>query len=346
MGSVEVDGEPMAGLVPLIRSGSMMPIVRWMRANGRPVEDRLRAVHLSHVLKGDPNLPIPLTQALAFLRNASEAEGPDFPMRAVSSQAVADLGLIGRIALAGGSVRDALARVADALPVHISHETITVRPVPEGVIVREAWSLRMDEDTRHFVQQYFAALIHALCANGGARRPMFRRVALVPHPVHGLAHLRRWFGDALEASPDKTLELLVPSRVADRVLPASAPEVPGLEGPGRFPAVYGDGKLSTLVRNLLPSLFDEELPTVGRVAAATGYSIRTFQRRLDEEHASFSLLLEEVRRDLALAALSTGDMKIGDIAGQLGYEQHSSFTRAVHRWTGTSPRGLAGDRRR
>jgi hypothetical protein len=270
MGSVEVDGEPMAGLVPLIRSGSMMPIVRWMRANGRPVEDRLRAVHLSHVLKGDPNLPIPLTQALAFLRNASEAEGPDFPMRAVSSQAVADLGLIGRIALAGGSVRDALARVADALPVHISHETITVRPVPEGVIVREAWSLRMDEDTRHFVQQYFAALIHALCANGGARRPMFRRVALVPHPVHGLAHLRRWFGDALEASPDKTLELLVPSRVADRVLPASAPEVPGLEGPGRFPAVYGDGKLSTLVRNLLPSLFDEELPTVGRVAAATG----------------------------------------------------------------------------
>jgi AraC-like DNA-binding protein len=298
------------------------------------------------VLKGDPTLPIPLTQALAFLRNASEAEGPDLPVRVVSGESLAELGLIGRIALAGGSVRSALLRVAEAIPAQISHYTITARAAPDGVIVRQAWHLRMEEDTRHYAQQYFAALIQALCANGGARRPMFRRVALVPHPVHGLSHLRRWFGDALEASPDRTLELLVPSRVADRVLPASAPEVPGLEGPGTYPAVCGDGKLSTLVRTLLPFLFDEGLPTVGRVAAATGYSVRTFQRRLDEEHVSFSLLLEEVRRDLALAALATGDMKIGDIAGRLGYDQHSSFTRAVHRWTGTSPRGLAGGRRR
>jgi AraC-like DNA-binding protein len=323
-----------------------MPFVRWLQANGRPVEDHLRAVHLVHVLRGDPTLPIPLTQALAFLRNASDAEGPDLPVRVVSEESVAELGLIGRIALAGGSVRSALFRVAEAIPAQISHDTIMARAAPDGVIVRQAWHLRMEEDTRHYAQQYFAALIQALCANGGARRPMFRRVALVPHPVHGLTHLRRWFGDALEASPDRTLELLVPSRVADRVLPASAPEVPGLEGPGTYPAVCGDGKLFTLVRTLLPFLFDEGMPTVGRVAAATGYSVRTFQRRLDEEHASFSLLLEEVRRDLALAALATGDMKIGDIAGRLGYDQHSSFTRAVHRWTGTSPRGLAGDRRR
>jgi AraC-like DNA-binding protein len=332
--------------IPLIRCGSIIPFVRWLQANGRPVEDHLRAVHLVHVLKGDPTLPIPLTQALAFLRNASEAEGPDLPVRVVSGESLAELGLIGRIALAGGSVRSALLRVAEAIPAQISHYTITARAAPDGVIVRQAWHLRMEEDTRHYAQQYFAALIQALCANGGARRPMFRRVALVPHPVHGLSHLRRWFGDALEASPDRTLELLVPSRVADRVLPASAPEVPGLEGPGTYPAVCGDGKLSTLVRTLLPFLFDEGMPTVGRVAAATGYSVRTFQRRLDEEHVSFSLLLEEVRRDLALAALATGDMKIGDIAGRLGYDQHSSFTRAVHRWTGTSPRGLAGGRRR
>jgi AraC-like DNA-binding protein len=96
---------------------------------------------------------------------------------------------------------------------------------------------------------------------------------------------------------------------------------------------------------LLPSLFDEGMPTVGRVAAATGYTVRTFKRRLNEENASFSRLLEDVRRDLALAALAAGDVKIGEIAGRLGYEQPSSFTRAVHRWTGTSPRGLAGRRR-
>jgi AraC-like DNA-binding protein len=332
--------------IPLIRCGSVIPFVRWMQANGRPVEDHLRAVHLAHVLKGDPTLPIPLTQALAFLRNASEAEGPDLPVRVVSGESVAELGLIGRIALGGGSVRSALFRVAEAIPAQISHYTIIARAAPNGVIVRQAWHLRMEEDTRHCAQQYFAALIQALCANAGALPPVFERVALLPHPVHGLSHLQPWFGGTVEASSKKTVELVVPNRVADHILPVYAPEVPGLEGHGAYPAVCGDGKLSTLVRILLPSLFDEGMPTVGRVAAATGYSVRTFQRRLDEEHASFSRLLEEVRRDLALAALATGDMKIGDIAGRLGYEQHSSFTRAVHRWTGTSPRGLAGGRRR
>jgi AraC-like DNA-binding protein len=332
--------------VPLIRYGSIIPFVRWMQANGRPVEDHLRAVDLAYVLKGDPTLPIPLTHALAFLRNASDAEGPDLPVRVVSGESVAELGLIGRIALDGGSVRSALFRVAEAIPAQISHYTIMTRAAPAGVIVRQAWHLRMEEYTRHYAQQYFAALIQALCANAGARSPVFERVVLLPHPVHGLSHLQPWFGGTVEASSKKTVELVVPNRVADRILPVSAPEVPGLEGHGAYPAVRGDGKLSTLVRILLPSLFDEGMPTVGGVAAATGYSVRTFQRRLDEEHASFSRLLEEVRRDLALAALATGDMKIGDIAGRLGYEQHSSFTRAVHRWTGTSPRGLAGGRRR
>jgi AraC-like DNA-binding protein len=332
--------------IPLIRYGSILPIVRWMQANGRPVEDNLRAVDLAYVLKGVPTQPIPLTHALAFLRNASDAEGPDFLVRVISLESVAELGLIGQIALGGGSVRSALFRVAQAISAQISHYTIMVRAAPAGVIVRQAWHVRMEEDTRHYAQQYFAALIQALCANAGARPPVFERVALLPHPVHGLSHLQPWFGGKVEASSKKTVELVVPNRVADRILPVSAPEVPCLEGHGAYPAVCGDGKMSTLVRILLPSLFDEGMPTVGRVAATTGYSVRTFQRRLDEEHASFSRLLEEVRRDLALTALATGDMKIGDIAGRLGYQQHSSFTRAVHRWTRTSPRGLAEGRRR
>jgi hypothetical protein len=47
--------------IPLIRYGSILPIVRWMQANGRPVEDNLRAVDLAYVLNGAPTQPIPLT---------------------------------------------------------------------------------------------------------------------------------------------------------------------------------------------------------------------------------------------------------------------------------------------
>jgi AraC-like DNA-binding protein len=326
---------------PLIRYGSILPIVRWMQANGRPVEDNLRAVNLAYVLNGVPTLPIALTHALAFLRNASDAEGPDFLVRVVSGESVAELGLIGRIALGGGSVRSALFRVAEAIPAQISHYTIMARAAPDGVIVRQAWHLRMEEDTRHYAQQYFAALIQALCANAGARPPVFERVALVPHPVHGLSHLQPWFGGTVEASSKKIVELMVPKRVADLVLPKSPTELEGSGGSGEYPPLYGDGKLTTLIKTILTSMLDDAAPTVERLASAAGLSVRSLQRRLGEEGASFSSLLAEVRRDLALEALSTSERKVGEIAASLGYGQHSSFTRAVRRWSGTSPRTLA-----
>jgi AraC-like DNA-binding protein len=200
----------------------------------------------------------------------------------------------------------------------------------------------MDAVTRHFTQQYFAAHIQALCTNAGAQPPVFERVALVPHPVHGLTHLHRWFGHGIEASPNKTLELLVPARVADLDLPKQPPELGVSAASDEYTPLYGDGKLTTVLKTIMASMLVDGTPTVERLAAAGGVSVRTLQRRLGEEDASFSGLLREVRRDVALESLSTGERKVGEIAASLGYGQHSSFTRAVRRWTGTSPRTLAG----
>ena len=331
----------MSGAIPLIRSGSLLLLVRWLQANGRPVEDILRSVDLAYALSGDPNLPVPLTQALAFLRKVSEIEGPDFPARVAFGGNVAELGLIGQIALDGGSVGSALHRVAEALPVQNSHAAVTARTVPDGVIVRHAWLLRMDADTRHFAQQYFVALIEALCRTAGAQAPVFERVTLAPHPVHGLSHLHRWFGEGIEASPNKMLEILVPARVADLDLPEKPPELRVSAAPNEYPRLYGDGKLTTVLKTVMASMLSDGTPSIERLAATVGVSVRTLQRRLGEEDASFSGLLGEVRRDLALEAISTGEQKVGQIAASLGYGQHSSFTRAVRRWTGTSPQTLA-----
>jgi AraC-like DNA-binding protein len=47
-----------------------------------------------------------------------------------------------------------------------------------------------------------------------------------------------------------------------------------------------------------------------------------------------------VRRDLALAGLAEGGLTACEVATALGYAQQSSLTRAVRRWTGTSPRRM------
>jgi AraC-like DNA-binding protein len=330
----------MAATIPLVRCGSIIPLVRWMKANDRPVEESLRAVDLGYVLKANAYLPIPLGPALSFLRNASVAEGPDLPLRVVSSTSVGELGMIGKVALGGGSVHSALFRVAEALPRQVSHETIAVRAMPNGVIVRQTTTLRIDDETRHALQLYFAALIQALCANACSRFPMFARVAMLPHPVHGLSHLRPSFANTVEASADKTLELLIPSRVADCLLPNVHIDAEESGALTDHQPLYGDGSLSASVRLVIAAMLSDGTPTVERIAVAGGLSVRTLQRRLVEEGTSFSRLLEAMRHDLALAGISTGMVSDGELAARLGYEQQSSFSRAVRRWTGSSPKGL------
>jgi AraC-like DNA-binding protein len=334
--------ETMAGTIPLIRSGALVPFLRWMQANGRPIEARLRAVDLGYFPHESPDLPIPLMPVIAFAAAASREDGADLPCRVVSAASVQDLGPIGRLALGAGTVREALVRVATALPHHVTHDVITVRPVAGGVLVRAAMPLRIDGETRNFVQQYVAALLQALCLHSGAALPVFERVALVPHPIHGLEHLRPWFGGSIEPSRDGGLEILIPARVADRQLRAGVPERPAARGGAMPSPLRGDGSLAASARVVVGAMLADGQPTVERLAAAAGVSVRTLQRRLGEEGTSFSRLLEAVRRDLALAGLAKGGLTAGEVASALGYAQQSSLTRAVRRWTGSSPRRMAG----
>ncbi|RST87407.1 AraC family transcriptional regulator [Aquibium carbonis] len=327
-------------MIPLIRAGALAPFVSWMQAAGRPVDALLREVDLSYYPFDDPDMPIPLRPAIAFVVRASRLEGPDLSYRVVSKESVPALGRIGRIALGSGSVREAIDRVAAALPFHSTYVVISVHPVHGGVMMREAWGLRLDDETRHFVQQYVAALIQALCAHAGAATPVFGRVALMPHPVHGLSHLRPFLGETVEPSRDGTLELFVPAEVANRSLrlASSPPSLAGIAA-GSTP-LRGDGSLSGSARLVVAAMLSDGTPTIERLAAAGGLSVRTFQRRLAEENTTFSHLLGSVRHELAVASLAGGGQTASEVASRLGYGQQSSLTRAVRRWTGLPPRTI------
>jgi AraC-like DNA-binding protein len=84
---------------------------------------------------------------------------------------------------------------------------------------------------------------------------------------------------------------------------------------------------------------------IARTARRLGMSARTLQRRLRASGTSFSDLLRRKREFCAVDMLCQGQRSIAEIADALGFSEHSAFTRAFKRWTGSSPAHFRSARR-
>lgn len=93
-------------------------------------------------------------------------------------------------------------------------------------------------------------------------------------------------------------------------------------------------QVEKLIHSFL-STGDCTLPHISRILSL---SVRTLQNRLAEEHTSFQLLLDKIRKELAVTYLSQGEMQFTQLAFLLGYSELSAFSRSFKRWYGTSPR--------
>lgn len=76
---------------------------------------------------------------------------------------------------------------------------------------------------------------------------------------------------------------------------------------------------------------------ISTVAEHLGLSVRTLQRRLEGEGATFASLLEKHCRQMAHDALAHTEMSITEIAYAIGFSDPSNFSRTCCRWFGVSP---------
>lgn len=88
---------------------------------------------------------------------------------------------------------------------------------------------------------------------------------------------------------------------------------------------------------LLELKLGDDVPTILDVARDLGMSERTLRRRLTEEGESFRDILKRVRRAVCEIYLSEGSRSMSEIAGLLGYSEHSAFSRAFRDWFGMTP---------
>lgn len=79
-------------------------------------------------------------------------------------------------------------------------------------------------------------------------------------------------------------------------------------------------------------------PTVERTAQQLHMTRRTFTRRLGREGTTFTTILDETRKKLAMRYIVEHHVGISEIAFLLGFSRTGAFFRAFKRWTGTTPR--------
>jgi AraC-like DNA-binding protein len=95
--------------------------------------------------------------------------------------------------------------------------------------------------------------------------------------------------------------------------------------------------LAQRVRHMLAAEMERGRPTSVVVARRMRMSRRTLVRRLADEGTSFSVILDELRRQLALHLVMKGRLSLQEIAGSLGFVHVQAFHRSFKRWTGSTP---------
>jgi AraC-like DNA-binding protein len=284
----------------------------------------------------DPWTRVPIATLTTVLERARTlTREPAFGFYLGLQMRISAYGLVGVAALSAPTMREAI--------------ELTTQFVP---IVTTAVEMRLQVDGRD------AALIVEERADFGLARDTILLATLIGLWQIGQALSGRdlmGFADLVLAEPDYYSRLLlIGPRVrfnqpANRLLfDASILELPyamadpvGLrlarEQCERVLGSLGlDDPVTTRVRGLL-SNGQEKVPTLAAVAKALRLSPRTLKRQLAAEKTSFSLLVDEERRQRALYLLSSPGLSLKDIADRLGYANIANFSRAFQRWTGERP---------
>ncbi|MDB5970323.1 MAG: AraC family transcriptional regulator [Hydrocarboniphaga sp.] len=314
-------------------------LTRLAGERGLAREHCLRGTGINAEQLADPQAIIDGDQELQLIRNVLGALGPTpgLGLDAGLRYQLSSYGLWGYALLSSRSFRDATHLAVRYLD--LSHAFGRFRAEARGrdlLIVLDDSGL--PEDLRQFlIERDFAAWANAAreLRPGGfpARHAQFR----FARPEYAsrfdrLCGVRPSFGAARN-------ELLLDAATLDTPLPMANPAMARLceEQCRQLLAKRRvRGGIAGEVRDLLLRT-PATMPSMEAVAEQLHMASRSLRRRLIDEDSSFRALVDEVRQAIAEELLTSGRMKLNEVAARLGYAEPAPFITAFRRWRGMSP---------
>lgn len=286
----------------------------------------------------DPEHRAPAEKVIELLEQSAALSGCEtFGLRMAERRKLADYGPISLLLAHQPTVRDALQTIGrfqrmlnEALVIHIEDQADDLVLVREELVTGSTISHR---------QAYELAVGTLIAIFGGGVGPRLapRSIHFTHGPPADLAVHRRVLGPSLVFRSDVN-GFLVRRKEFDAPNPSASPEM--AEHAERFIRTlpYADHvSLKIEVQKAIHVLLPYNGASVAAVADRLGLSERTLQRRLSEEGADFSSLLNDIRRQHALRYLGNLRVPIGQVAGLVGYGRETSFARWFAAEFGVTP---------
>ncbi len=175
-------------------------------------------------------------------------------------------------------------------------------------------------------------------ARAGTRHRVEATAMTMPEPPDDVEAYRDYLGTTIRSGPSPSVSFsAIDARrpfltVNDGLWRSFEPELRR-----RLGELEGDATTTDRVRAVLLESLPAGDGTMGAVAGQLAMSTRTLHRRLQGEGTTFQRVLDATREALARHYLSNPDVSAGEISFLLGYAEPSSFYRAFHEWTGSTP---------
>jgi AraC-like DNA-binding protein len=310
-----------------VRAAALSNYIETARSVGLDPYRMLRRAGISPLLLADPEQRLPGGSAIALLNeSAREASCPGFGLLMAESRALAGLGAVGLLARHQQDLREVI--VATARYQSFLSELLDIR-LDES----DPAMLRMDAedgaapDLRQ-ARDMILGIFHRALSTIFAHR--WRPISVHfthSEPLDSSVH-RRMFDCELVFDGGFN-GFLVPRAMLDEPNPMADASLAhhAREFLDKLVAARPGRSIVEQARTALRLLLPRGLGTLEQLAAQLGIPARVVQRMLGEQDTTFAAVLNEVRRELAVAHLADPRQSMGAIAELVGYASPSSFTR-------------------
>ncbi len=333
------DGVP----TPRIRNSAFTGARELLRDLGLDVDAVLAAADVDPAIFTDPEGMSPVDIGARLLGAAVHAGADDFGLMMAQRRRIANWGVLATVAQSQPTLRAALRKIAAYMVIQVEAMRLQVKEGPETTILeldvlRRTAGPAIRQQAEMAVAVLYRNILEMMGEAWAPSLVCFRH----GRPASVQTH-QRVFGGA-EVMFDQLFDgLVVETSDLDRPLPgADAAAGHAAERRARAIAAAAPRTVSQDVLETVTLALPEGGCSRAAVAELIGLSVRTLQRRLAEEDATFADLLDEARRRMTQVYIEASARPLAEVAAQLGFQSQAAFNHWHQARFGESP----GARRR